>query len=56
MIPKLNAKVLNRSYQHQQKAKILSLKVKTMLVCFYDSKGIIYHEFVPMGQTVIGSF
>ena len=26
-----------------------------MLVCFYDSKGII-HEFVPEGQTVTGSF
>ena len=32
-----------------------------MLVCFYDSKGIIHHEFVPHefvpeGQTVTGSF
>jgi len=24
-------------------------KVKTMFVCFYDSKGIIHHEFVPEG-------
>jgi len=31
-------------------------KVKKMLVCFYDSKGIIHHEFVPEGQTVTGSF
>ena len=31
-------------------------KVKTMLVCFYDSKGIIQHEFVPEGQTVTRSF
>ena len=28
----------------------------TMLVCFYDSKGIIHHEFVHEGQTVTGSF
>ena len=27
-----------------------------MLVSFYDSKGIIYHQFVPQGQTVTGSF
>jgi len=27
-----------------------------MLVCFYDSKGIIHHEFVPEGQTVTGNF
>ena len=27
-----------------------------MLVWFYDCKGIIYHEFVPEGETVTGSF
>ena len=27
-----------------------------MLVCFYDSKGIIQHEFVREWQTVTGSF
>jgi len=27
-----------------------------MLVCFYDSKGIIRHKFVPEGQTITGSF
>ena len=27
-----------------------------MLVCFFDSKGIIHHEFVPEGHTVTGSF
>ena len=32
------------------------LKVKTMLVCFYDSKEIIHHEFVPEGQTATVSF
>jgi len=40
------------------KGKRVSLqksKVKTMLVCFNDSKGIIHHEFVPEGQTVTGS-
>ena len=59
MIPQLNAKVLNGSYQHHQKAKKVRLqksKVKTMLVCFYDSKGIIHHEFVPEGKTLTGSF
>jgi len=27
-----------------------------MLVCFYNSKGIIHHEFVPQEQTVTGNF
>ena len=31
-------------------------KVKTVLVCFYNSKGIIHHQFVPEGQTVTVSF
>ena len=39
-----------------KKVRLQISKVKTMLVCFYDSKGIIHHEFVPQGQTVTGSF
>jgi len=39
-----------------KKVRLQKSKVKTMLVCFYDSKGIIQHEFVPEGQTVTGSF
>lgn len=31
-------------------------KVKTMLICFYDSKGIVHREFLPPGQTVTGVF
>jgi len=38
-----------------KKVRLQKSKVKTMLVCFYDSKGFI-HEFVPEGQTVTGSF
>jgi len=38
-----------------KKVRLQKSKVKTMLVCFCDSKGII-HEFVPAGQTVTGSF
>jgi len=30
-----------------KKVRLQKSKVKTMLVCFYDSKGIIHHEFVP---------
>jgi len=58
MITQLNAKVLNGSHQHHQKEKRSSSKVKSeeILLCFYDSKGIFHHEFVPEGQTVTGSF
>jgi len=39
-----------------KKVRLQKSKVKRVLVCFYDSKGITNHEFVPEGQTVIGSF
>ena len=39
-----------------KKVRLQKSKVKTMLVCFYDSKGIIHHEFVPEGQIVTGRF
>ena len=39
-----------------KKVPLQKSKVKTMLVCFYDSRGIIHHEFVPEGQTVTGIF
>ena len=39
-----------------KKVRLQKSKVKTMLASFYDSKGIIHHEFVPERQTVTGSF
>jgi len=44
------------SITKRQKVRFQKSNVKIMLVCFYDSKGIIHHEFVPEGQTVTGSF
>ena len=39
-----------------KKVRFQKSKVKTMFGCFYYSKGINHHEFVPEGQTVTGSF
>lgn len=39
-----------------KKSRLEKSKVKTMLICFYDSKGIMHKEFVPPGQTVNAVF
>jgi len=31
-------------------------KIKSMLICFFDSQAIIHKEFVPPGQTVNQTF
>ncbi len=35
-----------------QKILILKIRVKTMLILFFDSKDVIHHRYVPEGQTV----
>ena len=35
-----------------KKAHMPKSKIKTMLITFFDQKGLIHHEFVPQNQTV----
>jgi len=35
-----------------KKARMYKSKLKCMLVCFFDSTGIVHKEWVPVGQTV----
>ena len=37
---------------HPKKARMSKSKIKTMLICFFDSQGVVHKEFVPPGQTV----
>jgi hypothetical protein len=45
-----------RSGKHRihlrQKARMSRSQVKTMLVCFFDHKGIVHYESIAQGQTV----
>ena len=35
-----------------KEARMSKSKIKTMLVCFFNSQGVVHKEFVPQGQTV----
>jgi len=35
-----------------KKARMSKSKIKSMLICFFDSQGIVHTEFVPQGQTL----
>jgi hypothetical protein len=39
-----------------KKARMLKSKVKTMLIVFFDSRGIVHKEFVPQESTVNVAF
>jgi hypothetical protein len=54
-IRKCNAKACNGKHQHrrdQKKARMSRAQVKTMLICFFDQKGIVHFEFLEQGRTV----
>ena len=38
--------------RRQKKARMSKSRVKSMVIVFFDAKGIAHHEFVPPGQTV----
>lgn len=43
---------LSPNARHPKKARMSKSRVKTMIITFFDSCGIVHKEFVPSGQTV----
>ena len=35
-----------------EKSEKEQIKIKSMLICFFDSEGIVHTEFAPQGHTV----
>ncbi|GBN57867.1 hypothetical protein AVEN_86400-1 [Araneus ventricosus] len=35
-----------------KKCRLTKSRIKTLLIAFFDSKGLIHHEFVPAGTTI----
>jgi histone-lysine N-methyltransferase SETMAR len=44
--------VENTEFTSVEKARLSRSQVKTMLVCFFDHKGMVHYEFTAQGQTV----
>jgi len=53
-IQKQKDKVRNGTHLHHhiRKARMSKSKIKSILICFFDSQGIVCTKFVPQGQTV----
>ena len=45
-----------KSSPRPKKARMSRSTVKTMIIAFIDSRGIVHKEFVPPGQTVNHAF
>ena len=45
-----------RGAKAKKKTRQEKSKIKSMLICFYNSKGVIHKEFVPTSQTVNAVF
>ena len=52
----LSSKWQPREKKKKKKTRQEKSKIKSMMICFYDSKGTIHKEFVPTGQTVNAVF
>jgi len=44
---------IQRRLPDPKKSRLVKSKEKAMLIAFFDIDGVVHHEFVPPGQTVL---
>ena len=52
MTLKQSGKEPNGSHLFSTTEKVQSIKIKMLLITFFDIQGTVHYEFVPTGQTV----
>lgn len=58
-IPELkrqSSQLLEKGSNPPRKAKVTESAKKVMLVAFFDSEGMLYHHYVPNGQTINSAY
>ena len=51
-IKRQSSECVGETYPRPKKLKFQRFRIKTMLIKFFDSQGVVHKEFVPEGKTV----
>ena len=47
---------MSKTSPRPKKARQVRSKIKVLLTVFFDASGVVYHEYLPEGSTVIQTY